>query len=112
MNVVRALPLIVLAAALSACAGKPARSDAPVADTLVPASPTAATDTATDAPAPAAEPTPVASGETATANTPPATDASAGTSASAAAAQPGGDDDFDALYGADGAAGNAVAYDP
>ncbi|HDS1650146.1 MlaA family lipoprotein [Stenotrophomonas maltophilia] len=112
MNVVRALPLIVLAAALSACAGKPARSDAPVADTLVPASPTAATDTATDAPAPAAEPTPVASGETATASTPPATDASAGTSVSAAAAQPGGDDDFDALYGADGAAGNAVAYDP
>ena len=38
MNVVRTFPLIVLATALTACAGKPARSDAPAASTVVPAS--------------------------------------------------------------------------
>ncbi|MGO4555531.1 VacJ family lipoprotein, partial [Stenotrophomonas sp. 2YAF22] len=54
MNVVRVFPLILLAAALSACAGKPARSDAPTADTVVPATNTTTVDNAAVADAPAA----------------------------------------------------------
>ncbi|WP_312710034.1 VacJ family lipoprotein [Stenotrophomonas sp.] len=113
MNVVRAISLLLVAAALSACAGKPARSDAPVADTVVPAaaSEPVATD-AVDAPdaAPAAESTATA---TASANAgaeaaPPAGQAGA----SAATADAGDQDDFDALYGSNAATADASAYDP
>lgn len=113
MNVVRAISLLLVAAALSACAGKPARSDAPVADTVVPAatSEPVASD-AVDAPdaAPAAESTATA---TASANAgaeaaPPA--GQAGTSA--ATADAGDQDDFDALYGSNAATADASAYDP
>lgn len=104
MNVVRTLPLIVLATALAACAGKPARSDAPQASTVVPASSGAeapATDTGTVDAAPvaaAAAPATAASADAGTAET--------------AATAPGGDDDFDALYGGAGSTGSAAAYDP
>ena len=110
MNVVRAISLLLVAAALSACAGKPARSDAPVADTVVPAaaSEPVATD-AVDAPD-AAESTATA---TASANAgaeaaPPA--GQAGTRA--ATADAGDQDDFDALYGSNAATADASAYDP
>lgn len=106
MNVVRIFPLILLAAALSACAGKPARSDAPVADTVVPAD-TAAPATDADAP-------PVDSGTPAAAAVEPAP-AAAGApqaGASAPASASGDDDDFDALYGASGSTTSTTAYDP
>jgi len=51
MNVVRTLPLLLLAAALSACAGKPARDTTPATDTVV-----SPTDATTDVPAPAVDP--------------------------------------------------------
>ncbi|WMJ71066.1 VacJ family lipoprotein [Stenotrophomonas sp. 24(2023)] len=108
MNVVRTLPLIVLAAALSACAGKPARDSAPVADTLVPARDAAAAPADTPAPSPAA--TPVAAADTVSA---PAPAADVGTATAATTAPPGddgGDADFDALYGNSGA--SSAAYDP
>jgi phospholipid-binding lipoprotein MlaA len=112
MNVVRVFPLILLAAALSACAGKPARSDAPVADTVVPstaAAPAAATAADTE---PASQPT--------QADTPPVAAAvDTGSRASttdaatdAAATAPGGDNDFDALYGTSDNSRSAAAYDP
>ncbi|AWH47382.1 VacJ family lipoprotein [Stenotrophomonas sp. ZAC14A_NAIMI4_1] len=110
MNVVRAIPLMILALALSACAGKPARSDAPVADTVVPAStadaPAADTGTVEAAPAAAAD------DATATATPPPADTAETDAATAAAAAAPGGDDDFDALYGNAGTAATTAAYDP
>lgn len=109
MNVVRAFPLMILALALSACAGKPARSDAPVADTVVPATATAdasAADTGAVEPAPTA-----AVGDASATTTPPPSDADAEATAAAAAA-PGGDDDFDALYGNTGTAATTAAYDP
>lgn len=111
MNVVRVFPLILLAAALSACAGKPARSNAPVADTVVPAMSTAPVDSAAGADAPAANaiadaPVPAA------ASPAPATASQDATSSDAAATAPGGDDDFDALYGANGSTTNTTAYDP
>lgn len=115
MNVVRTLPLIVLAAALTACAGKPARSDAPAASTVVPAStvaeasaPTA--DTATIEAAPAAAV--VAAPAPATPPSVPARGADTDAARAAAATSPGGDDDFDALYGGSGNTGSAAAYDP
>ncbi len=111
MNVVRAIPLMILALALSACAGKPARSDAPVADTVVPASTAAdapAADTGTVEAAPAA----AADDATATATPPPADTTETDAATAAAAAAPGGDDDFDALYGNAGTAATTAAYDP
>ncbi|MGE6332547.1 MlaA family lipoprotein [Stenotrophomonas sp. NPDC077659] len=111
MNVVRAFPLMILALALSACAGKPARSDAPVADTVVPAS-TATDASAADTGTVAAAPAP-AVGEAPAPTTPPSTDAPAtDAETAAAAAAPGGDDDFDALYGTTGTAATTAAYDP
>ncbi|MCF5090844.1 putative phospholipid-binding lipoprotein MlaA precursor [compost metagenome] len=112
MNVVRVFPLILLAAALSACAGKPARSDAPVADTVVPstaAAPAAATAADTE---PASQPTqadtPPAAAAVDTGSRAPTTDAAT----DAAATAPGGDNDFDALYGTSDNSRSAAAYDP
>ena len=112
MNVVRVFPLILLAAALSACAGKPARSDAPVADTVVPstaAAPAAATAADTE---PASQPTqadtPPAAAAVDTGSRAPTTDAAT----DAAATAPGGDNDFDALYGTSDNSRSATAYDP
>ncbi|WP_409460699.1 VacJ family lipoprotein [Stenotrophomonas maltophilia] len=115
MNVVRAFPLIVLATALTACAGKPARSDAPAASTVVPASSTAeAPATADTSMAEAAPVTPVAAPPAAAAASPAPPVAGADTDAArtAAATAPGGDDDFDALYGGTNNTGSAAAYDP
>lgn len=115
MNVVRAFPLIVLATALTACAGKPARSDAPAASTIVPASSTAeAPATADTGLAEAAPVTPVAAPPAAAAASPAPPVAGADTDAArtAAATAPGGDDDFDALYGGTSNTGSAAAYDP
>lgn len=115
MNVVRTFPLIVLATALTACAGKPARSDAPAASTVVPAStiaeasaPTADTATVDAAPAAAV----VAAPAPATPPSAPARSADTDAARAAAATAPGGDDDFDALYGGAGNTGSAAAYDP
>ena len=115
MNVVRTFPLIVLATALTACAGKPARSDAPAASTVVPAStiaeasaPTADTATVDAAPATAV----VAAPAPATPPSAPARSADTDAARAAAATAPGGDDDFDALYGGAGNTGSAAAYDP
>ncbi|MBN4996114.1 VacJ family lipoprotein [Stenotrophomonas maltophilia] len=115
MNVVRTFPLIVLATALTACAGKPARSDAPAASTVVPAStiaeasaPTADTVTVDAAPATAV----VAAPAPATPPSAPARSADTDAARAAAATAPGGDDDFDALYGGAGNTGSAAAYDP
>ncbi len=108
MNVVRAFPLMILALALTACAGKPARSDAPVADTVVPAATPAADAGTVDA-------APAAAMDDTTATPPPATNAGADAEtdvATTAAAAPGGDDDFDALYGNAGTAATTAAYDP
>ena len=112
MNVVRVFPLILLAAALSACAGKPSRSDAPVADTVVPstaAAPAAATAADTE---PASQPTqadtPPAAAAVDTGNRAPTTNAAT----DAAATAPGGDNDFDALYGTSDNSRSATAYDP
>jgi len=111
MNVVRVFPLILLAAALSACAGKPARSDAPTADTVVPATNTTTVDNAAGADAPAASiaadaPVPAAAAPA------PATASQGATGSDATAAAPGGDDDFDALYGTNGSTTSTTAYDP
>ena len=111
MNVVRAIPLMILALALSACAGKPARSDAPVADTVVQAS-TAADAPAADTGTVEATPAAAADDATATATPPPADTAETDAATAAAAAAPGGDDDFDALYGNAGTAATTAAYDP
>ncbi len=115
MNVVRTFPLIVLATALTACAGKPAHSDAPAASTVVPAStiaeasaPTADTATVDAAPATAV----VAAPAPATPPSAPARSADTDAARAAAATAPGGDDDFDALYGGAGNTGSAAAYDP
>lgn len=115
MNVVRTFPLIVLATALTACAGKPARSDAPVASTVVPASTiaeasAATADAATVDAAPAAAV--VAAPAPATPPSAPARSADTAAARAAAATAPGGDDDFDALYGGAGNTGSAAAYDP
>lgn len=115
MNVVRTLPLIVLATALTACAGKPARSDAPAASTVVPASTiaeasAATADTATVDAAPATAV--VAAPAPATPPSAPARSADTDAARAAAATAPGGDDDFDALYGGAGNTGSAAAYDP
>nr|WP_312454106.1 VacJ family lipoprotein [Stenotrophomonas pavanii] len=116
MNVVRTFPLILLATALTACAGKPARSDAPVASTVVAAStvaeaPVATADTggadATPVAAEATSPTPSAPSPAASAH---GAETSAAKTATATAA--GGDDDFDALYGGTGTTSSAAAYDP
>lgn len=115
MNVVRTFPLIVLATALTACAGKPARSDAPAASTVVPAStiaeasaPTADAATVDAAPAAAVVATPAP----ATPPSAPARSADTDAARAAAATAPGGDEDFDALYGGAGNTGSAAAYDP
>ncbi|WP_367380835.1 VacJ family lipoprotein [Stenotrophomonas cyclobalanopsidis] len=113
MNVVRAFPLMILALALTACAGKPARSDAPVAGTVVPASAPAAAPAADAGTVDAA---PAAAMDDATATPPPAAnagaDAETDAATAAAAAAPGGDDDFDALYGNAGTTATTAAYDP
>ena len=116
MNVVRTFPLIVLATALTACAGKPARSDAPAASTVVPANaaaeaPAAVADGGTIDPAVAV---PAAQAPVATAPSPatPAAPVDGNAANTAAATAPGGDDDFDALYGGAGNTTNAAAYDP
>ncbi len=96
MNVIRTLPLFLLAAALSACAGKPARDAAP-ADVQVPAQDPAAGTAGTLPPATEA-------------NLPAATDAAAATNAPADADAT--EDDFAALYGSDGASGTQGSYDP
>ena len=115
MNVVRTFPLILLATALTACAGKPARSDAPVASTVVapgPAAeaPAATADTGVVGTAPVAAvanpATPAAAAPTAA---PQGAEASPPTTAASSAAS---DDDFDALYGGTGDTGSAAAYDP
>lgn len=95
MNVVRILPLILLASVLSACAGKPARSDAPAASTVVPATETSPAAAASEPPAPTVAPAPARDG-----------------SADATAAAAGDDDDFDALYGSNGSTASTAAYDP
>lgn len=115
MNVVRAFPLIVLATALTACAGKPARSDAPAASTVVPASSTAEAPATADTGLAEATPvTPVAAPPAAAAASPapPVTGADTDAARTAAATAPGGDDDFDALYGGTSNTGSAAAYDP
>lgn len=110
MNVIRTLPLLVLALALSACAGKPARDSAPVSVEVAPAA-APATDVA-DAPAVPADavvdtaaPPPQGSTDTAAA---PVTGGTAPTNA---------EDDFAALYGgpaptADGTEPSRTPYDP
>lgn len=112
MNVVRAISLLLVAAALSACAGKPARSDAPVADTVVPAaaSEPVASDAvpATDV-APTTDSATAAPATAATAATPPAGQAGSAGNTTAAA---GDGDDFDALYGSNATTADASAYDP
>lgn len=116
MNVVRTFPLILLATALTACAGKPARSDVPVASTVVAASPAAGTPAATvdsggaDAASAASVANPPASSAPTPAASAQAAEASAPKTAASNAA--GGDDDFDALYGGTGNTGSAAAYDP
>lgn len=116
MNVVRTFPLIVLATALTACAGKPARSDAAVASTVVAPSPAAE---APAAPADsgvvdAAPVAPVATPAAPAASSPTAAPqgAEAGAPKTAASTAADGDDDFDALYGGTGNTGSAAAYDP
>ena len=114
MNVVRTFPLILLATALTACAGKPARSDAPVASTVVapgPAAPAATADTGGVDAAPVAS---VANPAEPTASAPTAAPqgAEARPPKAAASTAAAGDDDFDALYGGTGNTGNAAAYDP
>jgi len=115
MNVVRTFPLILLATALTACAGKPARRDAPVASTVVapgPAveAPAATADTGVVGTAPVASvanpATPAAAAPTAA---PQGAEASPPKTAASSAAS---DDDFDALYGGTGNTGSAAAYDP
>ncbi|MBH1628022.1 VacJ family lipoprotein [Stenotrophomonas maltophilia] len=116
MNVVRTFPLILLATALTACAGKPARSDAPVASTVVAAStvaeaPAATADTGgADAAPVAAEATPPAPSAPSPAASANGAEPSAAKTATATSA--GGDDDFDALYGGTGTTSSAAAYDP
>jgi len=95
MNVIRTLPLLLLAAALSACAGKPARDSAP-AQVDVPAQSPASAPLADSVPA--------------------STAGSADASAAAPVAATGQDDpiedDFAALYGNDGTSGDQSSYDP
>ncbi len=110
MNVIRTLPLFVLALALTACAAKPTRDAAPASVPVtatgtaaaVPAEPAATADApvpaaAVDAPASTA--TPVAAGDT------------------PEVAPTDAEDDFAALYGgpapnADGSEPDRAAYDP
>lgn len=105
MNVVRLFPLLVLVAALSACAAKPARDAAPVSGTVVPATDAAAADT-------------VVADDSASLPVTATADAQQPTAATAAAGDAGGppdatEDDFAALYGSDGvSSGSASAYDP
>ncbi|MEG2804409.1 VacJ family lipoprotein [Stenotrophomonas sp.] len=106
MNVIRTLPLLVLALALTACAGKPAREAAP-ASVAVDAVAAPAVDApvaadAASAPAPATTPT----------------DGTPAPAAQAAGDAPtDAEDDFAALYGgpapsADGSEPARTAYDP
>lgn len=95
---------------------KPARSDAPVASTVVAASTVAEAPVAT-ADTGGADATPVAAAATPPAPSAPSPAASAhGAETSAAktatATAAGGDDDFDALYGGTGTTSSAAAYDP
>ncbi|QNR97339.1 VacJ family lipoprotein [Stenotrophomonas sp. 169] len=114
MNVVRILPLFVLAAALSACAAKPARDAAPVADTVVPAADAPVSDTSAstdvDTAAVATGPAVDASAASAVAAAPPA---SAPVDADGDGVPEPAEDDFTALYGSDGVSGGSSAvYDP
>jgi phospholipid-binding lipoprotein MlaA len=113
MNVVRSLSLIVIAAALSACAAKPVRDAAPVASTPI----TSASVVANEA---AAEPVAVTNTVSAASSTP--TTATPSVPASSNAEAPtNAEDDFAALYGGPdpSAAGSAqddgngsASYDP
>ncbi len=108
MNVIRTLPLLVLALALTACAGKPAREAAP-ASVAVDATPPvvdapAAVDSGNVPPAP-----PAAVAADTTAPAPP--------QAASDAAPTDAEDDFAALYGGpapsvDGSEPGRAAYDP
>ncbi|MDV3467142.1 VacJ family lipoprotein [Stenotrophomonas sp. C3(2023)] len=105
MNVLRTLPLIALAAMLSACAGKPVRDAAPVASaTVVDTSPVVDIDHVP--PADAAQPAAAA----------PAPAGAVPVEAADAAQDPVADsteDDFDALYGSStNTAADAAIYDP
>ncbi len=113
MNVIRTLPFLVLALALTACAGKPAREAAPASvavDASAPVDAPVAVDDTASVPA-------VASAAPATA--PAATDRPAAQTAQVGgqAAPTDAEDDFAALYGgpapsADGAEPGRAAYDP
>lgn len=114
MNVIRTLPFLVLAVALTACAGKPAREAAPASvavDASTPADDAvAAADAASVTPTVSAEPTPTTP-VAAASSAPPAAQAG-GTAAPTDA-----EDDFAALYGgpapsADGSEPARAAYDP
>lgn len=102
MNVLRTLSLIALAALLGACAGKPVRDAAPVADTTV------------VAPSPSVDGLPSAHAEVVDTVEPPASDAAQNAAvASDSAASTDTEDDFDALYGSgSGAPASAASYDP
>lgn len=117
MNVVRIFSLILLAMALSACAGKPARDSAPATSRIAPAEATADGDAPIDAYAAAAgaatDAAAAASAETIPSTTPVDGNDTAPTEA---------EDDFAALYGGpdpatagngdNGAPGAPPAYDP
>ncbi|MCW6029367.1 VacJ family lipoprotein [Stenotrophomonas sp. SRS1] len=107
MNVIRTLPLLVLALVLSACAGKPARDSAPVSVEVAPAAAPAADVANTDA-VPA---------ETVVDTATEATQASTDPAATTGTAPTNAEDDFAALYGgpaptAEGSEGGSAAYDP
>lgn len=112
MNVVRILPLFVLAATLSACAAKPARDSAPSTGTVVPATEAPVADaplaaTAADDAVVTSDAAPVAAPATPTPAAPAAVDADGDGTPDAT------EDDFAALYGSDGVSGGSTAvYDP
>lgn len=113
MNVIRTLPFLVLAVALTACAGKPAREAAPVSVAVDASTPADDAVVASDAAsAPAVSPDPAPSVPAATGSRPAPTAQADGTTAPTDA-----EDDFAALYGgpapsADGSEAGSAAYDP
>ncbi len=105
MNVIRTFSLLLLALALTACAGKPARDAAPAS---VAVDSSAVPDTVDAPPAPSAEPA---------APAPAAADATAAAVSTGDAAPTDAEDDFAALYGgpapsADGGEPGRPPYDP
>lgn len=116
MNVIRTLPLFVLALALTACAAKPARDSAPVSVAVAPA----ASDAATAAPDASIDATAMAGSTDATA---PVDAVDAGGSAASVPATGAGvaptnaEDDYAALYGGptpsiNGSESSGSPYDP